>query len=205
MECDCGIHNRAEWLDLRRNFLQTISESAEQPSTFLRWWDDKGSKAYSDCELTYSKDRLPALARIVQQISPHVRGGRCIAAIWEAALPGALCWVLDDPTGRFTAPSYPTWSCLSRTGARRQYGRLITSHSWDVSQASILRFEKAGGLGAQANYFITAEGASIMLSAPAADFRVDRNSNLMMVELVSVEDDHLREIFWLDFYTSDPE
>ncbi|KAK3902387.1 hypothetical protein C8A05DRAFT_33920 [Staphylotrichum tortipilum] len=46
---------------------------------------------YSRLRLTFSGDRLPALAGLSKQMM-HVREGKCLAGVWEDSLFEDLCW-----------------------------------------------------------------------------------------------------------------
>jgi len=69
--------------------------------------------AYSGLELTYSKDRLPAIAAIVRREMRLRKADTYIAGTWESSLLIDLLWYTNDTTVKRLprlSNSVPTWS-----------------------------------------------------------------------------------------------
>lgn len=71
---------------------------------------------YSECALSFEKDRLPALAGLAEQ-AQRFRRGRYLAGLWEDSLLRDLYWMAMDRNTktRNTDSSSPTWSWASAT------------------------------------------------------------------------------------------
>lgn len=73
---------------------------------------------YSDCELTYVKDRLPAISGLARLIQAQT-GDEYLAGLWKSALISELCWSVGE-TWEPRALSlhahddrFPSWSWIS--------------------------------------------------------------------------------------------
>jgi len=68
---------------------------------------------YSECDLTFEMDRLPALAGLAEQ-AHRFRRGRYLAGLWEDSLISDLCWTRSSSrNAKSTESSSPTWSWSS--------------------------------------------------------------------------------------------
>jgi hypothetical protein len=94
---------------------------------------------YSSRQLTYSQDRLPALAGLIAEFRRLEVAGRCVAGIWDAHAHNQLLWIQSTPTHPSTSvttpqpserSSLPSWSWAS-TG---------TTVWWNVYQ--VANFDK---------------------------------------------------------------
>jgi hypothetical protein len=68
---------------------------------------------YAGLDMTYSKDRLPALAAVVERTMLSRLGDTYIAGLWKDSMIQELLWArLESPT---LIPNVPTWSwaCLT--------------------------------------------------------------------------------------------
>jgi hypothetical protein len=71
---------------------------------------------YTRCDLTQTKDMLPALSGIALQLQSSNRG-TYLAGLWEQDLLSQLCWYSETfPGRRPSPPTAPTFSWASRTG-----------------------------------------------------------------------------------------
>ncbi|RYP21679.1 hypothetical protein DL765_002140 [Monosporascus sp. GIB2] len=89
---------------------------------FSSWWSEVVS-LYSAANLTYSKDKLPALSGIAQR-SYHERGGQYLAGMWREEIEAQLCWRVPDPQKR---PPWraPSWSWASVDGRVVYYSQQV--------------------------------------------------------------------------------
>jgi hypothetical protein len=107
----------------------------------LRWWHSK-IEVYSNLDLTYSSDKLPALSGIAAVVQDLV-GGQYLAGLFEVDLWNELRWSIHDLDGEdwwFRKPRRtrrtrehqgPSWSWVSLDGA---FNSLYFPHDSD-SQA----------------------------------------------------------------------
>lgn len=69
--------------------------------------------AYTDCNLTFGSDKLPAFSGIARRLHhPAFSGGDYLAGIWAVDLPTGLSWTPEIQTARRAPGPYraPTWS-----------------------------------------------------------------------------------------------
>lgn len=78
------------------------------------WWADI-VKLYSRANLTFPKDKLPALSGVTRFVY-NKTGDRYLAGMWKANFEAQMCW--QTPTPRKRPPSWrsPTWSWTSLDG-----------------------------------------------------------------------------------------
>lgn len=72
------------------------------------------AEQYNDTQLTFEKDRLPALGGVAQRYAEPGRGSKYLSGLWEGDLPSALAWYKDgwnEP--RPLEKVAPTWSWVS--------------------------------------------------------------------------------------------
>lgn len=81
---------------------------------FKSWWISV-VKLYSAADLTFDKDRLPAISGIARRVHEE-EGDRYLAGMWRKNLEQTLCWNIVKPRERplWRAPS---WSWASVNGA----------------------------------------------------------------------------------------
>ena len=70
---------------------------------------------YTDLELTFDYDRLPALAGLAKRFKDY-RHGKYLAGLWEDTLVEDLLWHTDFPYARPEKWRAPTWSWASVDG-----------------------------------------------------------------------------------------
>ncbi|KAM0266747.1 hypothetical protein ACHAPA_006523 [Fusarium lateritium] len=91
-------------------FLPSHATAAEMQRLWVEWMTD-----YSTRDLTVTKDRLGALAGVVQYFGKRA-GSKHLLACWQETLVDDLSWIrcgdVVDPS--MTTPHVPTWSWLTR-------------------------------------------------------------------------------------------
>lgn len=86
------------------------------PDTTTTWHDTV--RDYSSLELTFSKDRLAALAAIVQRMLRMRKNDTYIAGLWKSSLLGDLTWRRRGwKRSSRSASRVPSWSWASITDA----------------------------------------------------------------------------------------
>jgi hypothetical protein len=109
----------AEWCEctgvskVKTHYLQSSSVSILQRN--IEQWNAEVT-AYSRLELTYERDRLPALSGLARRLNA-AKLERYLAGIWEGELPGGLFWACEDKHAH-RASEYvaPSWSWASIVG-----------------------------------------------------------------------------------------
>lgn len=93
-------------------FLPSHATAAEMQRLWIEWMTD-----YSNRDLTVTKDRLGALAGMVQHFG-EITGFKHLLACWQETLIDDLLWIrcgaVANPT--IPLPQVPSWSWLTRTG-----------------------------------------------------------------------------------------
>lgn len=102
---------------------------------------------YSHLHLTFSKDRLPALAAIVQRMLRMRKNDTYIAGLWQSSFLSDLTWWHVGGKHPRSAARVPSWSWASTTGTVR-YESLAWSRFTDhvrSQKTSILSSHLDGG------------------------------------------------------------
>ncbi|KAI0544281.1 heterokaryon incompatibility protein-domain-containing protein [Xylaria curta] len=132
IECECqGITPLS---DLSRDFVQRKQFTTRpQRMTFehcnacerLRIWNEI-LQGFTDLELTFSKDRLPAISGLAVKVQGD--GDRYVAGLWESSLPDALFWrrdmlniLMSQIPSRPEPLAAPTWSWASISSAQLHF------------------------------------------------------------------------------------
>ncbi|CZR55443.1 uncharacterized protein PAC_05331 [Phialocephala subalpina] len=86
---------------------------------------------YSTKELTYEKDRLPALSGLASRFG-KLFNDRYLAGLWESDIPIALCWqAMSKHTGLNAGPHIaPSWSWVPYSQVT--YGRNLETVTWEA-------------------------------------------------------------------------
>ena len=66
--------------------------------------------------LTYSKDKLPALSGLARCISKTRPGDQYLAGVWKSEIPGNLLWGVEKDSTRPSTYRAPSWSWASVDG-----------------------------------------------------------------------------------------
>ena len=121
-------YNPATWM---RPFKYPVPDS-------VRSWHDV-VEDYSKLHLTFSKDRLPALAAIVQRMLRMRKTDEYIVGLWKSSLPSDVAWQSRDREKKpRPALLVPSWSWASVIGTV-DYGfakKLAWIRSIDISYGS---------------------------------------------------------------------
>jgi len=116
---DCSLAVMGTML---RNINIQASSNPATPSTgneakssaYVSWY--RIVKEYSQRQLSFEADRLPAIAGIAERLS-SILGDRYFGGMWESEIISCLQWMLTTPTGygklRFLPYRAPTWSWAS--------------------------------------------------------------------------------------------
>lgn len=126
VQCECsGIVNDERYATGQEKFLTKLTHQAalsnsELPFVSRRW--HAIVEEFSQLGLTKSRDKLPALSGIAQQIS-LMRKGVYLAGLWTDTIVTDLLWYrLDPSTAKFTSNwRCPTFSWASHDGPVRYY------------------------------------------------------------------------------------
>lgn len=118
------------------------------------WWAIVGQ--YSQCHITYSRDKLVALSGIAKKINQRTND-QYVAGLWRENIESHLCWHIKLPLAEVPEYRAPTWSWASVDGAVQNYflglsgkdkklARVLRVHLvhkvlgdsfWEVSEGSI--------------------------------------------------------------------
>ena len=71
---------------------------------------------YALRNLTYSKDKLPALSGLARCISKTRPGDQYLAGVWKSEIPGNLLWGVEKDSTRPSTYRAPSWSWASVDG-----------------------------------------------------------------------------------------
>lgn len=126
VQCECsGIVNGERYATGQEKFLtklthQSALSNSELPFVSRRW--HAIVEEFSQLGLTKSRDKLPALSGIAQQIS-QMRKGTYLAGLWTDTIVTDLLWFRFDPsTAKCTSQwRCPTFSWASHDGPVRYF------------------------------------------------------------------------------------
>jgi hypothetical protein len=79
-------------------------------------WNDSVLNAYCERQLTFERDRLPALSGIAKQFLATGKFGRYVAGLWSAHFPWTLLWhvsMIPPIQAGIYSDSAPSWSWAS--------------------------------------------------------------------------------------------
>jgi hypothetical protein len=91
---------------------------------------------YSDCELTFLEDKLPALSGISSRIQ-NVRKDKYLAGHWKVTLDRSLFWTVGAPASRVKLYRAPSWSWASIDGVIHDWEVLSDIESWEPTVGSL--------------------------------------------------------------------
>ncbi|KAK0211692.1 heterokaryon incompatibility protein-domain-containing protein [Armillaria fumosa] len=114
-------------------FLSEIPLGSNPPKDIDTIWDTT-LLLYTRRTVTWTRDRLNALAGIVEQFKRVWPNSRYIAGLWEHQLPGCLLWYNRGGSQCRDRPALnlaPSWSWASTSG------QVITSHLDEVNEGII--------------------------------------------------------------------
>ncbi|RMX85984.1 hypothetical protein D0869_03412 [Hortaea werneckii] len=114
-ECRSTIANE----DLPDGFTQNLGSGLLRKTRSLQylqqWWADV-VRLFTKADLTYARDKLPALSGIARHVHSQ-KGGQYLAGLWrDERIEAQLCWRVDEPRLRPTMWRAPSWSWASVDG-----------------------------------------------------------------------------------------
>lgn len=131
------------------------------------------TQRYNDTQLTFEKDRLPALAGVAQRYAEPGRSSRYLSGLWEGDLPSALAWyktAWNEP--RPLEKVAPTWSWASLPRGKE----LRTNPFGEF--ASLVGYEiKPCG----ADVYTGAKWTEITVEGPTLDLTVYKESDRFLI------------------------
>lgn len=120
--CECGDVSRkpAGFQEGKQEYLGNLDNIVKYGRGYSQLFWNSIVKQYSRLQLSFGKDRLPALAGLARQMQPY-RNTRYLAGLWEDTFLSDLVWYtsnesnLGDPPflGRPEVKYAPTWSWAS--------------------------------------------------------------------------------------------
>lgn len=163
--CECDSR-KDRWINQRKKKARTINDQD---------WDAMAQQ-YNETQLSFEKDRLPALAGVARRYAESAGGWTYLAGLWEEQLPAALAWSKGGyaeprPLGQLV----PTWSWASLP---RGEGLLVNTSRW--SSPSV-RCEMKPTEAARDVYMSAEWTAEITVEGPALDLRVYGESEGFLV------------------------
>lgn len=140
----------------------TIREAA-----YEKWWFFIGQ--YSDRQLTYPNDKLPALSGLAQEIG-RITNDRYLAGLWEGNLAQGLLWCSAEPINERRRPEAyrgPSWSWISMDGqvTTNTHWSIPEWHSLSRQWEPLVRIIKADIITAPGNPYGVVEKAVLKVCA----------------------------------------
>jgi hypothetical protein len=114
--CECDSINETEFDAVPNRSYDTLGGSPNL-TTIEQAWNDVITK-YSNLELSFQSDKLPALAGIANYFQ-NLTQSDYLAGTWKSHLPQCLLWYVNQPLyphlqgGRIQDSCIPTWSWAS--------------------------------------------------------------------------------------------
>jgi hypothetical protein len=106
------------------NVWACLAQLGGEGPSYAFWY--KMMEDYSSRKLTFEKDKLPALAGMVEVFQDHVDDAPLLG-LWRRDILNGLLWRADKPVERVSLPGVvPSWSWISVSG-RVSWGRLLFS------------------------------------------------------------------------------
>ncbi|KAK0634122.1 heterokaryon incompatibility protein-domain-containing protein [Immersiella caudata] len=114
--CQCGAYGDLPLPTDRAQLHQVVTAATVKGRAVKEFHWSLAVTGYSEKNLTFWTDRLPALSGLAQNISL----GRYLAGLWSSYLNRGLCWWADyRPCMRISIPTQyiaPSWSWMSVSG-----------------------------------------------------------------------------------------
>ncbi|POR37078.1 Uncharacterized protein TPAR_02724 [Tolypocladium paradoxum] len=107
MKCQCGWHTSQD------SSVLPLASRYKQPVVSKEW--SQIIKEYSKRDLTFSTDKLPALAGIAKSFSSQA-AAKYLCGLWEEHLEQCFFWYLTGSARARPSGKVPTWSWASVSG-----------------------------------------------------------------------------------------
>ncbi|KAL7621821.1 hypothetical protein AAE478_007321 [Parahypoxylon ruwenzoriense] len=109
------------WKQLINPKSPNVREDRDAFQNLLFEWSS-AVRAYCECSLTYSRDKLIALSGLANDMSIKLREinpkyDAYLAGIWKFTMPDSLLWTVKGPSPRPSRYRAPSWSWASVDGA----------------------------------------------------------------------------------------
>lgn len=161
--CECSSRE-PYWAGLRRQAARTIDEQG---------WDLIADQ-YNSTQLSFEKDRLPAIAGVARRYGELNGGLTYLAGLWQEELPAALAW-FKPGGGKEERPLEqiaPSWSWTSLPRGMLLLLRTETSFVRVVG----VRINPPG-----ADVYMGAKWAELTVEGPMMDLEVYKHSDRVMI------------------------
>lgn len=160
------------WCECRSEELEWLAQRKETPRLLGSESWENIVRQYKETELTFTKDRLPALAGIAKRYGKQ-HGKTYLAGIWKEDLPGALIWVvgIGDARPRPLQHVAPTWSWASLLHPNQFY----YYQSWASSPN--IRFLGCNIQTHDADIYAAAHHLEITLEGPVMDVKIYKDGD----------------------------
>ncbi|KAI7093293.1 hypothetical protein KC340_g10084 [Hortaea werneckii] len=128
--------------DLPDGFTQKLGSGLLRRTRNLQhlqqWWAEV-IRLFTKADLTYARDKLPALSGIARHVHSR-KGGQYLAGLWrDESVEAQLCWRVEEPRLRPTMWRAPSWSWASvdgpvsyaptQSGISNSLAEICTSHA----------------------------------------------------------------------------
>lgn len=140
VECECGHCGQTNgWLGLppqpsvQKQFRDSVDLNEDRWTASLDPWARVVEK-YSQLQLSYESDKLPALSGIAKEFMSHEDTGPYLAGLWKNQLPLKLAWTCSEPGKRPKSYRALTWSWASVDNATISTEIFQTLHNAAVLQ-----------------------------------------------------------------------
>lgn len=160
--CECGSR-QGEWIRKRMEGARTIGDQTWNLIT----------EQYNDTQLTFEKDRLPALAGVAQRYAKLRGDWTYLAGLWKEDLPYALAWRkswCNEP--RPLEQLVPTWSWASLPRGKdlntTRFGGSVLLVGYKIGPSA-------------ADIYMGAKGTEIMVAGYTLDLTVYKESDEVLV------------------------
>lgn len=163
------------WCECKSEELEWLARRKETPRLLgSESWAEIVSQ-YNKTELTFTKDRLPALAGVARRYGKQ-HGKTYLAGVWKEDLPGALVWVVGagDAQPRPLQHVAPTWSWASLLHPNQFY----YYQSWASSPN--IRFLGCNIQPHDADIYAAAHHLEITLEGPVMDVKIYKDGDWLV-------------------------
>jgi hypothetical protein len=118
---------------------ERYADMAWNPSNYdlsEKWYDIL--RQYCRLDLTFEKDKLPALSGIAKVMQYLRKNEIYLAGLWKDSLHRDLCWYFEDPGQRRPGDRAPSWSWVSVNGKKLKPLGPVYTFGNDQQKISVL-------------------------------------------------------------------